>query len=665
MGIDNAMKHRIVRHIALNIPVILLLIGLSGSTVFAAGSSAPGGTALMATVSVETDPETTSTGPDFNAPNRDNEHSLTNDGDDNGNDFESDEEQELFEKAMSYYRDAVYDSAATLFSGINTPEAALFAGKSYFAISDYTLAGHYLRGITRDHDPRIFDEARYTRALVDFQTGQFGRSLDILRGIKSRHAYQNLHRDAEVLYEEILGYLTTEQRRVGFMQSESTQVRFDLLRYGFDHMVKSEAVELMGELRPYYEATVDTNVLRALERRVERLPDTLPASYEFGKAPAGIVYDIGVLLPETESGSREWQISRSLYSGYLLAAENFNRNNDDKRIRLHHLTTSNDSLTHEAAIVRMAWTLNVDAILGPLFSDAAYRIRDHAENYEIPVIPPLANADTLNISHPYLYQINPTFEARGIAMARFAVNELGMDTLAVITQSNQPVVREAQAFRNEAEKLGAKILHYFSEDFEALAFEVDHITPWFAGDKRFIDEEEFPSIKPVDGLYISVTGAGSDQLIELILNDLQATRSRVTILGNEEMAHVELSDARRQYFDIYYSNFFHRDNDRRETYHFQNDYQALTGSRADNFAHLGYDVATFLFDSIKTLQNPARIKSHLRHRPSFDGVITNIDFRSTHVNQGLHFLKIERDETVLYIPEKEEEEEEEEDTDDD
>ncbi len=562
-------------------------------------------------------------------------------------DLENESDDDLFQIGMNHYQESRYDSAAIFFARIDTPEANLFAGKSYFAISDYPFAQTYLRKVTRDDDPRIFDEARFTLALTDFQTGQYGRSLDFLHNLKSRIAYQNLHREADNLYGQIMGYLSTAQRREAFFQSSSNPVRLDLFRYGLDYMIRSEAVELFETLHPYYKATVDSNILAAISRRIDGIPVNRPDTGNFGKAPEGLVYNIGVLLPATVPGSGEWRVSRSLYNGYHLAAEEFNRQFEDRHIRLHLIETSDTTVTQEAAISRLTWKHRADAIIGPLFSENAYRIRDMAEYYQIPVIPPLANADTLNINNPYLYQINPAFETRGKSMAAFAVNELNLDTLAVITQSNQPVAREAMAFRNEAERLGATVLHYFSDDFEARAFDVSHITPWFAGDERYIDEEEFP-LKPVKGLYLSLSGAGASQLIDLILNDLQAFRSNVTILSNEEIAHVELSDARRQYFDIYYSNLFHKDNNRRETYNFQNNYRTLTGSSPDDFAHLGYDVARFLFEAIYELQNPVRIKEYLRHRPLFKGVITNIDLQSTHINQHLHILNIQRDETVLY-----------------
>ncbi len=578
----------------------------------------------------------------------------------------ADETDDLFDRALGFYRESQYDSASLLFSRIDTPEARLFAGKSYFATSNYPLARNSLRKLTRNDDPRFFDEARYTLALTGFQTRQFGNSLDLLYNLKSRPAYQNLHRDADRLYQQIMGYLTTEQRKIAFLQSENPRVQLDLLRFGLDHMSRAEARQLFDALHPYFEATVDTNILAAVQRRIQGLPTRSGAAY--GKAPSGIVYNVGVLLPAAEPGSPEWLVSRSLYHGYLLAAEEFNRSQDDKLVRLHHMETSDTSLTLEAAMARLAWQYHADAVIGPLFSDAAYRIRDLAEYYQIPVIPPLANADTINISNPFLYQVNPTFEARGRAMANFAVTQLKLDTLAVITQSNQPVAREAREFRNEAERLGATVIHYFSEDFEARAFEVGHITPLFAGNRRLVeryfDDEDFELI-PVKGLYISVTGGGSEQLIDLILNDLQAFRSSITILGNEEMAHIDIDDTRRRQFDIYYSSFFHQNDDNRDAYHFRNNFQALAGYRPDNFAHLGYDVAGFLFHSISDFENPARIKQKLRSRPRYEGVITSIDFRGTHINQHLHFLYIERDGAVLFEFPEEEVDDAEADTDND
>ncbi|MEX0681126.1 MAG: ABC transporter substrate-binding protein [Balneolales bacterium] len=558
------------------------------------------------------------------------------------------DEEELFQKGMEFYQTSRYDSAAVLFSGLDLPEARLFAGKSYFALSNYPLAHYYLGSVRGGDDPRLLDEAGYTLALVYFKTGQFGRSLDLLYSLKSRPAYQNLHREAGLMYEQIMDYLTIYQRKRAFDQSGSNPVRFDLFRYGLEYMNRSEAEELFQTLHSYYHASVDTHVIEAVERRIQRLPEVRNDTIMFGQAPSGKIYNIGVMLPATQTGSQEWQISRSLYNGYLLAAEEFNREHDNKHIRLHHIETSDTALTEEAAITRLAWRHHVDAVLGPLFSNSAYRIRDLAEFYEMPLIPPLANSDTLNIHNPYLYQINPTFETRGISMARFAVNTLKLDTLAVITQRNMPVEREAHAFRIEAERLGATVLHFFNEDFDARAFEVDHITPWFAEDDRFMDEEEGDTIKPVQGLYLSVTGRGAGQLIDLILNDLQAFRSNAIILGNEEMAHIELSNARRRYFDIYYSNFFYSDPDQRESYNFRNNFESLAGYQPDNFAHLGYDVATFLFTALDDIQNPARIKPLLRHRPPYEGLITKIDFQGTHVNHHLHILRIGLDETILY-----------------
>src|SRR5699024_10436046 len=116
------------------------------------------------------------------------------------------------------------------------------------------------------------------------------------------------------------------------------------------------------------------------------------------------------------------------YFGYIMAAEKFNRRHTDKKafIRYQNTGTSMDSAAY--ALTNLAWNYNADVVLGPLFSDQARSMARMAEQYQIPLVAPLANSDTLNIDNPYVYQANPTFISHGEKMAAFAVNQLKMDT---------------------------------------------------------------------------------------------------------------------------------------------------------------------------------------------------------------------------------------------
>lgn len=556
-------------------------------------------------------------------------------------------DEQRFDSAMQLYREGDFEQAAAAFSEIQTAEARLFAGKSHFSLGNHAMARHYLNMLGTEDDPRLYEEARFTLALVYFRTRQFGLSLDLLFDLRSRPGFENLDVDAGRFYDQAMAYLTAGQRKQAFAQSRNPRVQFDLVRYGIDHMTKAEASELYTAMYDYLSHTIENNVLQAVGRRIERMPETVRPSARYGPAPDGMVYDIGVLLPAAEKGSSEWQVARSLYNGYVLAADAFNQNNDDRSVQLHLVETSDTLYTPEAALTRMAWQVHADAVLGPLYSNEVYRVAEKAASYEIPVLPPLANADTLNRGNHHLFLVNPTLEARGQYMARFAVQTLNLRNLSVITQRGQDSEREARAFRQEAERLGATIVHYFSEDFEARAFEVGHITPWFAGHERFVDTDEY-ELEPVDGLYLAVGGSGAEQLIDLILNDLQATRSQVKILGNEQMGLVNLSPARMRYFDIYYTTFFDTEPSRRATYQFQNNFESATGARPDEFAHLGFDVATYLFESLHEVQNPARLREYLRERSAFEGVITPIHFRNTQVNQLMHIMHIDQDRPERY-----------------
>src|SRR5690625_7874539 len=87
-------------------------------------------------------------------------------------------------------------------------------------------------------------------------------------------------------------------------------------------------------------------------------------------------------------------------------------------------------------MLEMIWYDRADSIIDPVFSSSAEILAHHADAYEVPMVTPLVNSDQINRGHNFTFQLNPTFGAHGEHMARFAVLELGLDTLAVISQQD-------------------------------------------------------------------------------------------------------------------------------------------------------------------------------------------------------------------------------------
>lgn len=172
---------------------------------------------------------------------------------------------------------------------------------------------------------------------------------------------------------------------------------------------------------------------------------------------------IAVVLPLLKNGghpgAKEREIGLSLYEGIQLAYEEFVSAGGAK----HPLTLEVKDIEREVSravtIVReLCADPGVLGIIGPPFSNAAFAVAYHVNTSGVPLVTPTANADGIAATGPYVFQANPDFTARAKAMARHAVQSLGLMRLGVLAP-NEPNSRTmANAFIAEATRLGATVL---------------------------------------------------------------------------------------------------------------------------------------------------------------------------------------------------------------
>ena len=554
-----------------------------------------------------------------------------------------------FEEGIELYEEGRYVEAIPVFEGIDTPQARLFEGKSYFSLGRYLKAKAILERVDSRAIPEIEREALYTSALTDFQLRQFGSALAKLERLSDASIQTPLITEAINLYDGILNYLTLEQRRQAFQEVGSSKIKYDLIRSAMGKVTYPTAKLL---IREFQNTVADSVARRYTDDLNKAVSDSLNYAMQiaFGRqleAPDGVIYNIGAALPSYDPGDPEFEVSQGLYYGYTLAAEEFNQQNPDKKAFIRYKNTGASTDSSEYLMTSLAWNYNVDAILGPLYSEPAVRMARLAELYKIPMLAPLANSDTLNVDNPYLFQANPTFASHGRKMAEYAVNDLNMDTLAVIAERNSLGEASAFAFRDRAEKLGAKVAHFFVEDLEAQGYEITEYTKYFMTDSasartrsRLADSLRYTGI---DGVYAPFTGQVAPTLIDLLLIDLNAMNSNVTILGSQEWGASEIPDDRLEDRTIYFSEsyFINSRSDRVER--FREDYRNRFGVEANRFSMIGYDAATYLLNTLKTVKNPALLKNALSRQPLHEGLIGNIQFEGTHVNQEVKVFKISRE----------------------
>lgn len=548
-----------------------------------------------------------------------------------------------FDEALNLYQQQEFEEAAEIFSKIDDAEARLFAGKSYFGLGEYIKAQRYLIEAGDSNDPDIQSEAIYTLALTDFQLKQFDEALDKLYQLKENGNNRELRTDARNFYNDILDFLTVEQRKQVFQSTTNSDLRFDLIDSILGKIDFPTAKLLIEQ---YRNSSSNTDRIQELEEVIsDSLQYTTRISSDYPQAPDNITYNIGATLPEYTTENSRFGVSQGLYFGYLMAANEFNESNSDKNVTIKFNNTDAQAENVPGIMGDFAWNLQADAVLGPLYSEPASEMAPLAESYQIPMIAPLANSDSLNVDNPYVFQANPTFGAHGKRMAQFAVEELEMDTLAVISESNSLGASSAYSFRDEAEKMGAKVVHFFVDDFESEGYEIGDYTKYFTADTSDFENAQY-KYHQLDAVYAPFTGQAAATLIDLLLVDLNSMESELTVLGSQEWGATEIRDGQLENIEVYFSESFYEnpENDRQQS--FATEFEEQYGMEPNRYAMIGYDTATFVLNTLEEVENPVLLKSVLKDRPLYKGIINTIHFNGTHVNQEVKIFEYTADEII-------------------
>lgn len=537
------------------------------------------------------------------------------------------------ESAKVLYQNGDYESAIRIFENQDSEEAKLFLGKSYYALGNYLKAIRILNDIKDNEAVDIYVDAEYTKTLSHFQLKDFSRSLELLYNLKENSSISSARAKSTTTYNQILNYLSLKQRFEAFKFISNDNIRFDILNNAIGKLNYSQLNTLFQ--------TYKNSVTLVNENRISQISSILSDSVSFNqrfnfpaypKGPDGISYHIGVALPAFKVDEAEYEISQHIYFGIESAVEDFNELNSSKKVFLHFVDTNSLTKKPEDLLNTLIWEKDVDAVIGPLFSDTAQDFALIAKEYEVPVLTPLANSDNLNQSNNYLFQLNPTFKVMGEQMARYAVNTLGLDTLAIFAEKNSLGANSAFAFRSEAEKLGAVIEHFFVEDLASEGYDVRNFT-----NQLVINDSTNISLK---GVYLPFTGGAANALIKSVLTDFEASNTNMVILGSEEWASANLGRLSFNFENIYYTQSFETDLNSSTAEEFRSNFRLRFKTEPNRFAFIGYDAAQVILNTLTKVENPVYLKEGLLNLNSYQGLSTKVSFQKQHINQSLQIKKL-------------------------
>jgi hypothetical protein len=552
---------------------------------------------------------------------------------------------QIFESGMSLYNAGDYERAARVFEQLDEPRGQLFAAKSYYNLAQIHKALSYLKetNISDNFESEVSQDIQLTKALCQFELKNFAASLDLLYELKSSRRQSAIYFSGVRLYDQILDFLSEKQRLIAYEQSDYAQVRFDVIRSAVGKYNAFKVQQLISffienEPNPY------RFPLGELENQLrDSTYQDLLNAFTYPKAPDGMMYNLGVALPTYTDDGAPFQVSRELYFGIMLAVEEFNSNNTDLKVFINYIDTESKPELAEQKISAFAWQHQSDIIIGPLFSEVLKSYSLQAERYEIPLLAPLANADSVSLYSNYTFQFNPTFEVQGRRMAEYAIQKLEYDSLAVLAESNGLGAASASAFRYRAQELGAHIAYYDVHNLEDQGYDIREYTQVFTPDTLLIDSLRYV---PVDAVYAPFTGIAAQTLVESLLTDLEAMKSEVNILGSEEWENVDLDSRGMNDTNLSYTLSFDLGQDTLKIQSFESNYRLRFNRDPSLFSFIGYDVASIALENLLIVGNPEYLKNAMRFYRNRNIYTLDVDFGGKHVNQAVRIRDYYREEVI-------------------
>lgn len=530
------------------------------------------------------------------------------------------------EDGKKMFQNGNFEQAINILENNNSAEAALFIAKSYYALGEFALAQKNINKSFSYNSNNFLTETKYTKALILFQLDNYSASLELLHEIKANSGQNVFTSRSTTFYNQILSFLSINQIKSVFKETSNPEILLDVIEGAFGRVDYSQASTLLSTFKHLF-PSYNVNKLNQIETALIN-QSTYQNRHPLGKlshAPNGMTYKLGVALPSFAVNSDNYEIPQHLYFGIQKAVEEFNSDNSGKKVFLYYQETNSNTESPKDVLNNLVWRHDVDAVIGPLFSETAKSFSSLSETYEIPIVTPLANSDSLNLANNYLFQLNPTFGVAGKQMAQYAVNRLGLDTVAVLADLNSLGRASALSFRHEAERLGAFVQHFFLKDLASNGYDIYEYTQVLSKSDTLS-----PGLKAI---YAPFSGSPASTLIRNLITDLEATRSDYILLGSEEWSGVDPVDLKLRNTRIFYTSGFSVNEGGARTENFASNFRIRFEAEPNQFAYIGYDVATLILNTLNKVENPEYLKEGLRDIKLFRGLSTNVIFDGEHINQ--------------------------------
>ena len=357
-----------------------------------------------------------------------------------------------FDQAVEHYNEGRYATSETILKNILDGEMVDYLEPSLLLLIKSQIGlsqTHTAKGSTR----RFFEkypESQYLKNVIE----SLG-DLYVNEGNYSS-AYRMYHR-AKKLSIEI-----DFNQKVDSKIKRLIQIRLpDLL---LDELLTTEIVPEVRNVHLIAKANSqilnghpDDGALTLNQIDISKLPDAYFSFYEnllrAAYQPSNPVMMVGIVLPL--SGT-DGEMGNAFLDGFY-DGEKSNQNSKQRLSVLVQDSRSDDLETIKAA-KRLAKLKQVNALICPMGDQNSIAITSSLESSDLPIILTNMQQNDLSEINNLVYQINSTVSMQGRIAAIYAINELGLDSLAVISPVDQFGEVQTDAFIEEVDRLGGTVV---------------------------------------------------------------------------------------------------------------------------------------------------------------------------------------------------------------
>ncbi|HXX63447.1 MAG TPA: ABC transporter substrate-binding protein, partial [Bacteroidota bacterium] len=346
----------------------------------------------------------------------------------------------LFREALARYDAGAYREAAIGFdrciqeapAGQRITAAYVMKGKSLFHVNENLDAAKTLKAFLAKFPTSVYTpDAELTLGLVYARIERYDESMDLLFS-----AFRRLGPSSPARLSGAI--VTALDSIVDAHLGETTLNRY--LSRAATSPERTYLLLKIAQKSVASENTVGASILLDSLSRYPLLPlfarraDDLRA-----RISTASKVKIGALVPlmHSEEPSAAKDVGNEVYEGIQFAVEKYSRDVHARvSVALETRDTGREIPLATTGARDFADDKDLVAIIGPVFSPSVMAAATIANARGIPLITPTANANGIAATGKYVFQANPDYDARGRAMARYAVRRRNFRTLAVLAPTD-------------------------------------------------------------------------------------------------------------------------------------------------------------------------------------------------------------------------------------